>query len=450
MGKGKEVELFLLRKRTKSNESRADLKGLQKTNKSRRINTQKKKGKSFKRELLFIEKMVGVTPEGKRKKQIVKKHMRTLSINLPNTFSIIDQPNECLNKLLEFKAIFENLLINEIKISHVNTKKADLAAEILLAKVARTCMEKHVESRSAKRKKFSIGGDYPESESISRIIRSIGIVKELEIKESSIDERDDKDKKILIFKRRSDSGEQSSIGSLDHKTRTTQDFVTHINNCLLQSGNTLTDAAQQVLCEYIGEIITNAQDHSGTKHWEIFGYLDRENDERVCEVVIFNFGKTISETFMKLPHNAFARQSLNKYLQVHRQGGALISRWSQDLLAAVFSLQGSVSSKNIKTDITRGHGTVALIEFFQNIVEQNENKNAKMCILSGNEHIKFDGKYRLVENEGKPIIAFNSKNDLKVAPDRNYVKSLTGVSFPGTLIAIQFVLPESATQEIGL
>lgn len=448
MKKTTEIEIFLLRKRTSLAESRAKLKASRRNRRARHTSIESRKGKPYRKELVYIEKMLCVTPESKRKKQIVKKHIRILPIKLPSTFSIIDQPKECLNKLLEFKVLFEDALINGVEISHANTKNVDLAAEILLAKVAKSCMEKHAEHRSHKRKKFSIRGDYSETESISRIIRSIGIVKELGIDESAIDEKDDSDKKILIYKRRSDTQERSSIGSLDYKTKTTQDFVTHINDCLFQSGNTLTDAAQQVLCEYIGEIITNAQDHSGTKHWEIYGYLDRENEERVCEVVIFNFGNTIAETFTNLPHGAFARKDLNKYLKTHLKGGALKSRWTQDILATVFSLQGSISSKNSETDTTRGHGTVALIEFFQEIVDQNNNKNAKMCILSGNAHIKFDGKYRLNENEGKPIIAFNKENDLKSEPDRNYVKWLSEVFFPGTLIAIQFVLPENATQEL--
>src|SRR5690606_29138948 len=154
-------------------------------------------------------------------------------------------------------------------------------------------------------------------------------------------------------------------------TRATQDFVEHIDQCLQENGSELTFTATQELAEYIGEIITNAQDHSGDPNWQIYGYLDKEHENRVCEVVIFNYGNTISETFGNLPEDDFARKELNKYLQHHEKTGVFGPGWSRDSLTNLFALQGNVSSKNKPSDSTRGHGSISLIEFFQSISDKS-------------------------------------------------------------------------------
>lgn len=117
-------------------------------------------------------------------------------------------------------------------------------------------------------------------------------------------------------------------------------------------------------------------------------------------------------------------------------------------MATVYALQARVSSKPITAVETRGNGTVELIEFFEDIVEgvgRRGQDGVGMCILSGDVHIQFDGKYRMRKNhQGKEIIAFNQENDLMYPPDPTYVRLIHGCNFPGTLIAIKLRLPEGA------
>ena len=54
--------------------------------------------------------------------------------------------------------------------------------------------------------------------------------------------------------------------------------------------------------EYTGEILNNAEDHSGSDDVVITGYLDNSNSTHLCEIAIFNFGKTIAETFREMPN----------------------------------------------------------------------------------------------------------------------------------------------------
>ena len=445
-----ELDRFYWEKRSKKN-----LRRLRKKRKTRERRFRSHSGGESDRvlshkEMKAIQRIVGMEMDGANLSDSSDRTpVPRKKIALPEKFSIIDEPLKCLKTLQGFKALFEDARIEGVLISHENTTEHDLGAEILLGKVAKGCMDFH-ESQGYR---FLIEGKYPDSPGLRRLIRSVGIVKELDIHDHAIKSSSHENSKVRIFERKSGLDHDAAIGSLDFKTRATQAFVEHIDQCLKENGSKLTLAATQELAEYIGEIITNAQDHSGDPNWQIYGYLDKDHENRVCEVVIFNYGHTISETFKNLPKEDFARKELNKYLQQHEKTGVFRMGWSTDSLTNLFALQGSVSSKNKPSDSTRGHGSISLIEFFQSISDKSDSAppaSTKMCVLSGSEHIRFDGKYRLEEELGRPpIIAFNETNDLKKLPDNNYVTKLDGVFFPGTLIAIQFILPEIAVKEIN-
>lgn len=196
------------------------------------------------------------------------------------------------------------------------------------------------------------------------------------------------------------------------------------------------------------------KEHSGENNWRIVGYLDRDDCNRVCEVVIYNFGLTIAETFNKLEVDDFAKKNVNEYVNKHHAKKLFGENWTPDDLTTLVALQGRISSKNHPDDDTRGHGTVDLIEFFQEIMDGHDGaeckEQAKMCILSGHTHIRFDRKYRMgKDRDGRDTIAFNDENDLSRPPDSKYVRHLKRCHFPGTLIAIRFVLPERATEEVS-
>ena len=51
--------------------------------------------------------------------------------------------------------------------------------------------------------------------------------------------------------------------------------------------------------------------------WAIQGYLDTLLDVPMCEVVIFNFGRTIAQTFEDLPPEAYTSRQIQKYIDLH-------------------------------------------------------------------------------------------------------------------------------------
>ncbi len=236
----------------------------------------------------------------------------------------------------------------------------------------------------------------------------------------------------------------------DQKSKVTQQFSDHINQCLRRvNKKQLKEQARHRLCAYISEIIDNAEEHGQMGDWSIQGYLDTSLDVPTCEIVIFNFGSTISSTFGALPDTSYTYEQVQRYIKLHQKGNLFNRGWAKDDLYTLVALQGSVSTKNHTRDDTRGNGTVDLITFFQRIhqecVKDAEGASARMVLASGSTSILFDGSYDMRPNaEGVNIIAFNKENDLEKKPDATYVRSMVGVTFPGAVISVKFPLKAAA------
>lgn len=199
------------------------------------------------------------------------------------------------------------------------------------------------------------------------------------------------------------------------------------------------------LCNYVVEVIDNAENHAGMVDWTIQGYVDMAMNEPECEIVIFNLGKSISETLEAMPKESYTMLQIEKYIEMHSKSGWFGPKWRKEDLLTLIALQGSVSSKNILETHTRGQGTADLIEFFQQLNDERSLegiKPASMYILSGRTRVIFDSKYRMIRGEdGRRVIAFNKDNDLNSPPDPLCVIPLKDDrKLPGTMIGIKFVV----------
>ena len=225
-------------------------------------------------------------------------------------------------------------------------------------------------------------------------------------------------------------------------------FIDHIDACLKKNNRTLTGIAKNSIGQYTSEILDNAEQHSGKQDWSILGYYDHEDDSHICEIAVFNVGKTIADTFFELEKDSFAFKKIAKYISIHKDNNLFTNNWREQDLITVAALQEDVSCQNYDEEDTRGHGTVEIIEFFEKMHLEctGETMSPNMAIISGDTQILFDGTYRMEADEyGRNIIAFNSGNDLAKAPDRNYVKKISNNYFPGVIIAIRFGVAESQT-----
>jgi hypothetical protein len=390
-------------------------------------------GKHFGSRSRIIEMVAGNTVA----KEILK---GKVIFKAPVVFSLIENPEGTLHALIP---LARQLLVRRFRRIAINLSEAksyDLGANAILDVLVD---ELRVQARRTGRR-LNWSGSYPSDPGLRRFVRAMGVIKKLEVKHeyplpeeaAGLEAFDWRCKHYIRAVRPNES---------DLKSRVTQKFADHINGCLKRVSKMLTPPARHRLCQYIGEVIDNAEEHAGMLDWSIQGYLDTHLAVPLCEIVIFSFGRTIAQTFEALPAGHYTRDQVQNYIDLHQQGGLFTAGWRPDDLYTLIALQGHVSTKNNSTTDTRGNGSVDLIEFFQKVhaecAKEFPDSKARMALVSGSTHVQFDGTYKMEPNQnGVRIIAFNKANDLHQRPDSRFVHELKGVYFPGTILSIKFPL----------
>ena len=367
-------------------------------------------------------------------------------ITIPRNFSIVDDPENALKTIYQLVAFSSRRRPpREIFFDHSALTNFDLAAEEILDVVALDF------KRIRKRAKggLQLRGRFPFDSSADRFIKAVGIIKSLNLTSRYLRKEDEQELKILRF-----LSYRALLRALEESPseRAARKLVDYFNECLEVIGRQLTVDGRHYLSIYAGEVLDNAIEHSGTHDWVLAGYLDLDTPERICEISIFNFGLSFAETFANLSPEHFTRQYVDPFVAIHKKKGLFQSGWEPENLLSVIALQGQISSKNHSSQDIRGNGTIDLMTFFQKVYRETSSRKdqaAKMVIISGKTYILFDGKYKMSpDKEGRQIIAFNSRNDLRRPPAQTHVKCLKGVKFPGTIVSIRFPLPRIATQDV--
>lgn len=368
---------------------------------------------------------------------------------IPASFSIIDSPDRTLAALGNLAREMHTRQISSVFLDFKKLTEYDLGANGLLDVLVD---ELSTQARQT-RHRIRWHGTYPADPAHRRYLQAMGVIKRLKIAHE-YPTKDEEGKLALFDTRCKHYVRALNPRGADKKARVTQRFADHINRCLASVKRELTPEARSRLCQYIGEIIDNAEEHAGLLDWAIQGYLDAHLSNPVCEIVIFNFGRTIAHSFEELPAPSYTRHQIQQYIELHKKNRFFQSGWRKEDLYTLIALQGNVSSKNLSATDTRGNGTVDLIDLFQRVhtecMKGQNNLAASMVIVSGSTYILFDGKYQMSPNSiGNKIIAFNDANDLHQKPDSKYVRQLDGITFPGTLISLKFPLSNDATIGTG-
>lgn len=309
---------------------------------------------------------------------------------------------------------------------------------------------------------IQINGIYPNDEQYLEIIRDIGLVKEIsnspqgKVLDSTEATKKTNPKK-RIFSADSIGKENASAFAHDRKNITAEKFTSYINECLNDHSLKLVHDAEKHLTSCMGELLDNAERHCGLEQrprWYLRGFVNNNIRNPICELAVFNFGKTIDETFEDLPADHFSlSQQVKPYVEMHKNKRGMF----KEGLTTVAALQGRVSCKNEKETDSSGTGTIELLKLFQDMHDNLKKMGKdirggiKMTLISGCTHINFDGSYqlrhRLVNDEESDIFTYPFNNvGLESEPDRTYLKRMKDARFPGVMINIRFPLPENATQ----
>ena len=179
----------------------------------------------------------------------------------------------------------------------------------------------------------------------------------------------------------------------------TEELIDYLDVCLREFGWKLNPEGKDHMSHLVGEVITNAEEHSELPDWWVSAYLHKQDDDYGdAHVTIFNLGRTIAESMQTLPEDAWVRREIERLIKRH-QGRRYFERgqWQVDDLWTLYALQEKGSHLNIHPDYAgdRGHGIPSMVEAFQ-VLGKGRGEEFKMCIVSGQTCILFDGRFPIV------------------------------------------------------
>lgn len=366
----------------------------------------------------------------------------TRLINLPPRFSFRDDPAGALRSL---RALACSARAADTRTIWVNQRDAafiGFGADAVMSALA----------QEAKRR-FGIefNGILPRADDLKDIVRATGVPEALGFT------RGDPDSFSVLSLAHGRASPRPGRWSSEKEIVVTNSVV-YLNDCLARYNHTLSASGQDLFATMLGEIIGNAEDHSGLGDWWMRGSL-RELPNKgygECNIVIFNFGRTIFESLQELPAGAPLRKEIESLVGKHtRKGLFRKGYWTAESLWTVYALQGGVSRYHDEVAMGhRGTGTVRMMQFFLELGQSpSAPRRPMMTIVSGGTQISFDGTYpmsdvQLPGGQTRPVVAFNSTNDLSRAPDPQYVRRIKGF-FPGTIVSLNFYLDQRHLDALG-
>lgn len=373
-------------------------------------------------------------------------------LRVPRKFTFFDQPEIALSFIYRAMRLVRESTCRAVTLDYDESMEYCLGAECLLS-IALT--EARKSNYNIEKGNVLINGVYPRNPQHLEIIRDVGLVKELnEAEDTEIKDSSDKDAplKQIVFINDSIGKENSSAYADDSKNKAAELFTKYINDCLNPYGLELMPDPETKLKSCMGELLDNAERHCGLPQrprWYVRGYVNHSHSQPVCELAVFNFGKTIPETFQCLPRDHYSYNSqILPYVDKHRKARGMF----REGLITIAALQERVSCKNQDRNDSNGTGTMELLDVFQGMhdhlrrIQEQDVIEPVMSLTTGNTHIKFDGKLRIIKrklqqgNKTRQIYPFNDIG-LEKAPDRAYLNKMQRVKFPGVMINIRFPLP---------
>ena len=363
-------------------------------------------------------------------------------LTLPKKFSLSQTPEDSYRFLKNLLYTLRFSQTRTIKIDYSKCEEIDLGASITMDIILKEYIS-YFEKLQSKHQQVpvqSIGAINIHNENVKRFLFSIGAHQTIRGINANYPS-------IITYPLR--IGQKGT--NIGQKEIESTKLVEHIEKCLSKLHRSLTQEARENFADIIGEVLTNAENHSSTDYRFSVGHFEVQENHKhgigTFQFVIFNFGQTIYER-LKDPVACTNKQVIQEMEQLSRKYterlflGIGKDKILEETLWTLYTLQDGVSCISPH----RGNGTIRFIESFLELSGHENDGKSTMTLFSGNTKIIFDGKYHTYEKvneagERHKIISFNDSNDLDVRPDEKYVNFVNNF-YPGTMLYARIRIKE--------
>lgn len=371
---------------------------------------------------------------------LTKSQKSQLSVNIPQRFSISEQPDETIKLLRWLYTVCICDEVNIIKFDHSSCEFLGLSASTIMDIILLAA----IEYREKMDKPLHLSGNFPRDPMVRDIFLASGLPYHINARYEVEYDKTNVEKFETVSGECSDDARQSG--------RIATALTDYFNRCLLHQNMKLRDEGISLLVTLLGEVLGNCEIHGGEHAtWYTQGHYEDNPNKRYGELqlLFLNLGNTIYQG-LKYNSSEETEERLKYYLENHKK--FFSKKWNEEMACTVFALQEGISrlrDKEKEGYKGRGTGTVTLIETLNIIGRCEDGQMPEMTIISGRTYIKFDGRYNMSMKKFKSdpafgsgkkrIIAFNKENDIYKPADNAVVRQLKE-NFPGTVISLRIYL----------
>jgi hypothetical protein len=365
-----------------------------------------------------------------------------LDIKIPKIFSVTDAPDDTLRFLDQLGKKLKEKIPYDLHISHEITEKIGLSASFLFDRTINAYIQKWRKYRVGIR----LSGKVSSVREVNNFLLSFGLLDELQIHNHNLfPEKADIDysTKYITYKKIGSSEKTYEAGNAS------TEIVEYFNKCFVENGFRIRNTPRYKLVDCYGEIIKNAEEHSGVDKtvWYVLGCYNKDN--HVCSFSVINYGLSFYETLAN--PNSTAKEVLDQITDIIFSHYNFWKKIGQNktifdgMIWTMMALQDGISSKRSESgkSSTRGQGIMDVIEFIDNI--RNKDRENKLSVVSGDAMVEIDYTYPLIKKEyikskeKRRIMTFNKEGELSIPPDEKYIRQIP-YKFPGTIFSGHFVI----------
>jgi hypothetical protein len=366
-------------------------------------------------------------------------------IKVPSIFDLSTDPEAVLYFLEKLDKDLNHDVVYELFIDHNDTQRINLDASYLFDKL----IKKYSEYWTRFHIKIKISGRVSKNKDVNNFLLSFGLLYELNIKHHHLfSDKADKDytNKYLTFKRNGSSYKRYLAGNVS------TELVNYFDKCFNENNFEIKEEAKSDLVDCFGEIIKNAEEHSGKKEtdWIVLGCYSKFTHS--CSFSIINYGNTFYQSLAQ--NESTAKEVLQNISKVIYSHNSFVKKLLLDkehyeqAIWTYMAIQDGISSKRPESGkaSTRGQGIMDVVEFVDEI-RIKEKHETHLSIISGNTFLNIDYKYPLVKKrigknqEIRRFLYLNKDNNFSNPPDLKKLKLIKN-NFPGVIFSGCFIIDE--------